>query len=275
MAAVESTDLEDRAMLELIDSHCHLTSGGLREQVDAVLERAAAAGVAECITVAQDLDDATQTLALAAAHPRVHVVAGVHPHVAAKTPGDWTERLRTIAARDDVRAVGETGLDYHYDFSDRPSQMRVFRGQLEIAAAIGKPVVIHCREAQGDVMAVLAEYPKLAGVVFHCFSGTQGEAREILDRGYHVSLTGVVTFRNAGLLRQVARSIPDDRLMLETDAPYLSPEPVRKVRPNEPALLVHTAACVAKERGMTLEELAAMTTANARRFFGLVRERAT
>jgi TatD DNase family protein len=256
-------------MIELIDSHCHLTSEGLREQVGAVLERAAAAGVTTCLTVAQDLADAEQALALAAAHPQVRVAAGIHPHVAAKAPADWADKLHAVTARADVCAVGETGLDYHYDFSDRASQMRAFRGQLEIATAVGKPVIIHCREAFADVMTTLAEYPRLPGVVFHCFSEGEAEARELLERGYHLSLTGVVTFKNAAALRQVAKTVPADRLMLETEPPYLSPEPVRKIKPNEPALMVHTAVCVAKERGLTLEQLASLTTANARRFFKL------
>lgn len=256
-------------MALLIDSHCHLTSPGLCEQVGAVLERATAAGVGGCVTVGQDLADCRQALKLAAEYPGVRVAAGVHPHLAAKVPDGWDAELRQLLRDDHVRAVGETGLDYHYDFSDRPSQMRVFRRQLEIAVEVGKPVVIHCREADRDALGALTEFPALAGVVFHCYSGTRALARQLFDRGYLISLTGVVTFKNAGELRLVARDAPADRLMVETDAPYLSPEPVRKVHPNEPALLVHTAACVARERGISLDELAALTTANTRRFFGL------
>ena len=256
-------------MVQLIDSHCHLTASGLQEQVGAVLDRAAAAGVSECITVGQDLADSLRALRLAAEYPSVRVVAGVHPHESAKTPEGWDAGLLQIVRGEELCAVGEIGLDYHYDFSDRASQMRVFRRNLELAAEVGKPVVIHCREAQRDVLTVLAEFPKLAGVVFHCYSGTRAQARELFDRGYWISLTGVVTFKNADELRLVARDAPADRLMIETDAPWLSPEPVRKVRPNEPALLVHTAECVARARGLSLEDFAALATANTRRFFSL------
>lgn len=253
----------------MIDSHCHLTFDGLREQVVDVIERAAAAGVTECITVAQDLVDAEQALALSAEHQGVHVAAGVHPHEAARVSEGWDAALVEIARREDVFAVGETGLDYHYDFSDRASQMQVFRRQLEIATEVGKPIVIHCRQAHGDTMATLAKYPGLTGVVFHCFTGSTAEAREILDEGYWISLTGVVTFRKSDELRAVARTMPADRLLIETDSPYLSPEPVRRVQPNEPAHLIHTAACVAEQRGMTMPELSALTEANTRRFFTL------
>lgn len=256
----------------LIDSHCHLTFDGLREQVGPVIERAAAAGVIGCITVAQDLADAERALALSAEYPSVHVAAGIHPHEAGKVANGWDDALCEIARRKEVLAVGETGLDYHYDFSDRASQMRVFRRQLEIAVEVAKPVVIHCRQAHGDALAVLADYPRLTDVVFHCFSGTRAEAREIVERGYYTSLTGVVTFKKSDELRLVARMLPADRLLIETDAPYLSPEPVRRVRPNEPALLVHTAACVARQRGMPLSDFGALTTANTRRFFGLPAE---
>lgn len=253
----------------LIDSHCHLTFAGLREQVAAVLQRAAAAGVGEVITVACDLADATAALALSELYKQVHVIAGVHPHEAAKVPHDWAQRLTELVRRNDVYAVGEIGLDYHYDFSDRRSQSAVFRRQLEIATGAGKPVVVHCREAHSDVLAHLRDFPGLRGVVFHCFSGSLAEAAELWERGYWISLTGVVTFKRSDELRRAAREAPADRLMIETDAPFLSPEPLRNQRPNEPALLVHTAGCVARQRGMDLTDLAALVTANTRRFFSL------
>lgn len=259
-------------MTRLIDSHCHLTFTELHEQVAEVIERAAAAGVSDLITVATDLADAQRALALAERYPAVHVAAGIHPHEAAKMPEGWDESFLAVVRRDDVKAVGEIGLDYHYTFSDRQSQSRVFRRQLEIAAAVDKPVVIHSREAQADVMAALRDYPGLPGVVFHCFSGSSAEADEILDRGYWLSFTGVVTFKKSDELRLVARLVPADRFMIETDAPYLSPEPFRKVRPNEPAMLIHTAACIAAQRGMDPAELAAVVTNNTQRFFSLPAE---
>lgn len=253
----------------LIDSHCHLTSDALFEQVNAVIERAKAAGVGEFVTIATDLDDAARALQLGASHPEVHVVAGIHPHEASKIPAGWDASLRSIAAREDVFAVGEMGLDYHYDFSDRPSQDRIFRRQLEIASEVDKPVVIHCREAHADTMAILRRFPSVKRVVFHCFTGTVAEAEEILAAGYWLSLTGVVTFKKSEELRQVARMLPQERIMVETDSPYLSPEPVRSMRPNEPATVVHTAARIAQERGVAADALAQIATANTRRFFGL------
>ncbi len=259
-------------MVRLIDSHCHLTFKGLHRQVGAVLQRASAAGVTECITIAENLADAERALVLSAEHAGVHVAAGIHPHESGQAPDGWDQALGKIVGRDDVLAVGETGLDYHYQFSPRDSQMGVFRRHLEIAAQLGKPVVIHCREAHDDTLAALADFPTLTDVVFHCFTGSQAQAGEILERGYHISLTGVVTFKKSDELRAVARMVPADRLMIETDAPYLSPEPARRVQPNEPALLVHTAECVARQRGITLSELAALTVANTRRFFHLPSE---
>ena len=168
-------------MALLIDSHCHLTFDGLCERIDTVLERAASAGVGECVTIATDLADAQRALAMSQDHACVHVVAGIHPHESSKVQTGWDEALSQITKRDDVYAVGEMGLDYHYDFSDREDQARVFRRQLEIATDVGKPIVIHCREAHADALAILSEFPRLAGVVFHCFTGTKAEAAEILE----------------------------------------------------------------------------------------------
>lgn len=254
----------------MIDSHCHLTYDELSSQIPAVLQRAAAAGVSECVTIATDLDDARKALDLSARFPNVHVVCGIHPHQAGKIPGDWDLALLALARREDVHAVGEMGLDFHYDFADRVSQRRVFTRQLEIAAEVRKSVVIHCREAHDDVLDVLAHCEAPPNVVFHCFTGGEREAEQILERGYWISLTGVVTFKRSDELRRVAAMIPEDRLMIETDSPYLSPEPVRATRPNEPSLLPHTARCIAAVRGITLQKLVDVANANTRRFFNLV-----
>jgi TatD DNase family protein len=256
-------------MSRLIDSHCHLTYDGLFERLDQVFARASQAGIEEFVTIATDPDDAEKALTIAAANNRVHVVAGVHPHNAAKVPQNWADRLQKLITRPDVHAVGEMGLDYHYDFADRKVQDQVFRTQLSLAQGVGKSVVIHCREAHDDVLRTLADYPAQKMVVFHCFTGTMIEARQIIDRGYWISLTGVVTFKKSDELREVARMIPADRLMIETDSPYLSPEPLRNVRPNEPSHLIHTARCIAAARDITLDQLADLTTANTRRFFNL------
>lgn len=254
-------------MTTLIDSHCHLTSDSLFGSVDEVIARGHAAGIAEFVTIATDLVDAGRAIDLSQRHPSVHVAAGIHPHEAGKVTANWDSELASIINRPDVFAVGEMGLDFHYDFSDRPSQLRVFRRQLELAARAEKPIVIHCREAHADVMSELRAMTGLKGVVFHCFTGTSREAAEILEAGYWLSLTGVVTFKKSNELREVARMLPADRIMLETDSPYLSPEPVRSVRPNEPAHLVHTTRRIANERGMSIDELALLSSENTRRFF--------
>jgi TatD DNase family protein len=233
------------------------------------------------ITVAENVADAETALGLIRTHPNVFLVAGVHPHRAAKCTTDEIAALRTIQEGQGaaaglgqrVVAVGETGLDFHYDFSPRDQQEEVFRQHLELAVAVSKPVVIHARESEERVCEILAEYPALAGrVVFHCYSGDPALTRRALDLGCWFSFTGVVTFKNAATIRESARLVPADRIMIETDAPYLSPEPVRKIRPNEPALVVHTARFLAELRGRTLETFAAATTANARRFFSLPEE---
>lgn len=167
-------------------------------------------------------------------------------------------------------AVGETGLDFYYSFAPAERQEEVFRFQLDLAREVGLPVVIHARQSEARVCEVLSEYPDLAGrVVFHCFSADAALARRILDLGYWLSFTGVVTFRNATGVQEAARLVPADRFLVETDAPYLSPEPLRGRRPNEPAWVVHTARFLAELRGQPFEELAETTTRNARRFFGL------
>lgn len=264
----------------LIDTHCHLTFPDLAPQVAAVLERARAAGVERVINVTTTLAEARAGLELVAAFEHVYLVAGIHPHEAARCHAEDLAALRTIHRPDNAVAaarrlvgVGETGLDFHYDFATPQEQERVFRAHLELAVTARRPVVIHARRAEQRVCDILAEYPPLAGrAVFHCYSGDVTIARRILDAGNYVSFTGVVTFKNAGVVRDAARFVPRDRIMIETDAPYLSPEPVRKIRPNEPALVVHTARCLAELRGEAFAELAAATTANAINFFGLTEE---
>jgi TatD DNase family protein len=262
----------------LIDTHCHLTDPDLAGQIDAVLQRAAEAGVGQVITIAETLADARQALELMAGRPAVFLAAGIHPHNAGRCTPDDRDGLAALhngqsydgePARRLV-AVGEIGLDFHYDFAPRHMQAEAFRFQLELACQVNRPVVVHAREAEQRVCDILADYPSLAGrVVFHCYSGDTATTRRILDMGFWVSFTGVVTFRNAESTRAVARLVPADRLMVETDAPYLSPEPVRDVRPCEPAMVVHTARRLAEVRSESFAAFATTTTANARRFFNL------
>ncbi|MBK8915807.1 MAG: TatD family hydrolase [Phycisphaerales bacterium] len=262
----------------LIDTHCHLTYDELRPQVDAVLERARQAGVTRCITVGTTPADAARALALAAGRAGVFVAAGVHPHHAAEVSdadlaylSDLHAGKREAADFDaPIVAVGEAGLDFHYDFAPPDVQERVFRAQLRLASEIGRPVIIHARQAERRVCEILADYRELRGrAVFHCFSGDSDLAAHILDAGHWISFTGVATFRNGDGVRAAARLCPADRIMVETDAPFLSPEPLRKIRPCEPAFVAHTARRIAEERGSGFEEFCELTTANAVRFFGL------
>lgn len=256
----------------LIDTHCHLTFPELGSQTDALIERAAEQGVDRMIAVATTPADAADATRILESHENVFMAAGIHPHEAGKcTDGD----LAALAAmhRDPhprLVAVGETGLDFHYDFAPRDRQEEVFRFQLELACEVGRPVVIHAREAEDRVCDILSDYAALVGrVVFHCFSANSTTARRIVDMGYWLSFTGVVTFPNADEIRQAARLVPDDRIMVETDAPYMSPVPVRKIRPCEPAFAAHTAKFLAELRGVAYDDFAAATTRNAERFFGL------
>lgn len=261
----------------LIDTHCHLTYPQLAPQVDAVLERAGRAGVENCITIATSPADALAAVTLAGRFPQVSVAAGIHPHEAGKATDADLEDLARLhrehadpSAATPLVAVGETGLDFHYELAPPAAQERVFRFQLELALECDRPVVVHARQAERRVCEILAEMPALKGrAVFHCFSAGPAEAEAILAGGWWISYTGIVTFENAAAVRAALALTPLDRMMLETDAPFLSPAPVRKQRPCEPAFVAHTAKYVAGLRNMTLEELARATTANARRFFGL------
>lgn len=262
----------------LIDTHCHLTYDDLAPQIDAVLARAAAADVKTCITVATSPADARRAVELMRSRPAIFMAAGIHPHEAARVTDD------EIAALDDLHrgrwpdgpaasrlvAVGETGLDFHYDFAPPARQEEVFRRQLRLACETGRPVIIHARKAEERVCEILSEYPALREkVVFHCFSRGPDLALRIFDSGWWVSYTGVVTFQNADEIRASARITAADRYMVETDSPYLSPIPVRKIKPCEPAFVEHTARFLATLRGESFESVAGTTTKNARRFFNL------
>jgi TatD DNase family protein len=254
----------------LIDTHCHLTDATLLAQHADVLARAADAGVARMITVATSPEDWDKALALIAASDRLYMAAGVHPHKAGQVAPDAIERLEAVQARPKVVAVGEIGLEYHYDFSPRDRQHEIFAAQLQLARRLNKPVVVHSRDSMADTLAILDEqgmdgWP----LVFHCFTSGPVEAREILRRGWYISLAGVVTFKNAVDVQEAAKLVPADRLLFETDSPYLAPEPVRRVRPNEPAHVAHTARFLAQLRSVRYEELVGTCWANACRLFGL------
>ena len=251
----------------MIDSHCHLTYEQLYSRLDAVLERADAAGVTRMITIGTSVADARRALALCARHPNIRCAVGVHPHHSAEAAEGDMDILRELERDPHVLALGEMGLDYHYDFSPRDVQKRVFVAQLQVARERKRAIVIHCREAVDDCLAILDDFRELVAD-FHCFTGTREEARRILERGHLIGFTGVLTYKRSDELRDIARFVPDERMLVETDAPYLSPEPVRKHKNNEPSFVVHTAAMLARVRKTTVEEIDRVTTENVRRFFG-------
>ena len=254
----------------LIDSHAHLTDDALLERVGEVLARAVEAGVERVITIAQDVSDADQAIALAREHGVVHATAGIHPHEASKVAdSDWA-RLETQLNVPEVVACGEIGLDYHYDFSPPDVQQEVFGRQLDLAVAADLPIVVHCREAFDDTVCLLLDHGFASRpVVVHCYSGTVAQAEVMMGHGWRLSFTGTVTYKSAGEVRDVAREYPADQLMIETDCPYLAPVPIRGRFPNEPAYLTHTAEFLAKLRGEAIETFIEQTAANTRAFFRL------
>ncbi len=246
----------------MIDTHAHLAA---LDDPDAVVERAAAAGVARILTVATDVEDCRKALALAEKHPGVFAILGIHPHEAARTTDRDLAELRELHAHPKAIAVGETGLDWFRDYAPREAQQRLFAQQLGLAAAHGKPVVIHTRAADEDTLEALAGH---AGtVVLHCFSSPH-MLPTALERGWYVSFAGNASFPKAVDLRLAATQVPADRILAETDSPYLAPQPVRG-RPNEPAYVVHTLAALAQARGEDPAELEAQIDANATACFGL------
>ena len=255
--------------MELIDAHCHLTYEPFAD-IEAVSKRSIEAGVKGWITIGTDLDDSRKAVALAERFENMFATVSIHPHHAKSADAGVIEQLKELANNKKVVAIGETGFDFHYTFSSRQEQRDSFIRHLELSAETNLPVVIHSREAFDETLKVLDEFGRgLKGVVFHCFSGSIEEAKIVLERGWFLSLTGVVTFKNADKTREVAKYVPLDRLMIETDSPYLSPEPMRKQKVNEPALLVHTAKFIAALKMIELDDFAKKITATTREFFSL------
>lgn len=256
--------------MSLIDTHCHLTFEPLADDVPGVVERSCAAGVTRWITVGTTLEDSRKAAVLAGQYDGMYATAGIHPHDAKDADAGAREALTALAKSEKVVAIGETGLDFHYHFSKQSEQRRVFAAHLEVARELGLPVIVHSRNAFDETIDILDRHgPGLKRVVFHCFSGSAEQARLVVQRGYYVSFTGVVTFKNAEKTREAAAAVPLDRLMVETDCPYMSPEPLRKQRPNEPALMIHTARRLAELKAVSPDELAQATTRTAEKFFGL------
>lgn len=247
------------------DSHCHLTDAAFADDREEVIGAAAGAGVERIVLIGCAADQFEPVLALASSREGFVAALGFHPDAAGKVGREDTEHLRRLLGGERVRAVGEIGLDYHWEPEKKEQQRRLFEEQLEMAAAAGMPVVIHERDAFEDVMAAL--HGVSCPVLLHCFSHGRAEARRALDRGYLLALGGAVTFRSAEELRETARYVPEERLLLETDAPYLTPHPDRGRR-NEPRYVAVTGHFLAEIRNTTPEALAGATSSNACGFFG-------
>jgi TatD DNase family protein len=251
----------------MIDSHCHLDNEQFDTDRDAVVERALAAGVDTMVAIGtgEGPPDLEAGIRLAERYPCLYATVGIHPHDAAKAAPEYYTRLAELLRHPKVVALGEIGLDYHYDFSPRDAQRAAFLAQMEVASAARRPIVIHTREAWDDTLALLESHWRATGLggIMHCFSGGPREAARCLDLGFHLSFGGIVTFPRAQEVQDAARLVPADRLLIETDAPYLAPVPRRGKR-NEPAFIVDTARKIAELRGVSVEEIARVTAENFR-----------
>ncbi len=253
----------------LIDSHAHLDDRRFDRDRDEIIRSLKEAGVELVINPGADVSSSIKAVALAEKYPNIYAAVGVHPHDAKTMDENTIDLLRSFTKREKVVAIGEIGLDYHYDNSPRDIQRKRFKEQLDLAKEVGLPVIIHSRDAAGDTFEILKEAQDgtLEGVL-HCYSGSVEMAMEYVKLGFYISLAGPVTFKNARVSREVAKAVPIDRLLIETDAPYLTPEPYRGKR-NEPVYVRYVAGTIAEVRGMTFEELASKTAENTKRLFSI------
>lgn len=257
--------------LQVIDSHCHLDYRGSTDEVDELVARARAAGVVQMVTVESKstVPSCERAVEMAGRYEDVFAAIGFHPHDASKVDDQVVAAIRALAAEPGVVAIGETGLDYHYDSSPREAQRDAFRRFLRLSRELDLPVIVHTREAEEDTLRILSDEPLgPAGGVIHCFTGTLPFAMACVELGFHISISGIVTFRNAAEIAEVARQVPLERLLVETDSPFLAPIPHRGKR-NEPAYVVHVARFVAELREMAHVDVAMATTANTRDLFRL------
>ncbi len=255
----------------MIDTHCHLADATFADDVDAVLARAAEKGITQMLTIADSVAESEKCVELARKYDQLYCSIGVHPHNASQWSEDAERRLlalRTYSQK--VKAVGEIGLDYHYDFSPRDLQKKAFVAQLKFAGCEGLPVIVHCREAIADVRNIIDQV-KPKKLVLHCCTEKFEDVQPLLVHGYFLSFTGIATFPKSDVIRDTIRQTPMTQMMIETDAPYLAPVPHRGKR-NEPAFVREVAQCVAEIKGISLEEVDAITTRNAVEFFGLPSE---
>ena len=251
----------------LIDSHCHIDDARYDADREAMIQRAQAAGIGHFVTIGCDLATSRAAVALAQKRPFISATVGVHPHEVKHIQDGWYDELRTLAKSERVVAYGEIGLDYHYDHSPRDVQRARFREQVHLARKLRLPIVIHTREAQEDTVAILKEEKAgEVGGVFHCFSGDAWLAKDALDLGFYLSFSGVITFQNATMLRDIVKTVPLDRILVETDAPYLTPVPHRGKR-NEPAYVRHVADKIAELHGISVPDVEEATSQNTKRLF--------
>jgi TatD DNase family protein len=248
----------------LVDSHCHLDYATAEERPE-ILARARRAGVTTMLTIGTKIAEFPAVRAIAEAEADVWCSVGIHPHEAAAEDDQAVARIVPLTEHAKVVGIGETGLDFYYDHSPRERQEEVFRAHCRAARATGLPLIVHTRDADAETARILAEETPPAGVI-HCFSTGRQLAEKAIELGFYVSLSGILTFKNAGELRAIARDLPLERLLVETDAPYLAPVPLRGKR-NEPAFIVHTLACLAGLKGVAPEELARITAGNFFRLF--------
>ena len=258
-------------MIDLVDSHCHLDSPQFDADREAVIARSAQSGVTRVVNPGADVPSSRAAVALAQQHESIYAAVGIHPHDAKTLDADALEEMKRLARSSKVVAIGEIGLDYYRNLSPRDVQRWAFEVQLEIAAELGLPVILHDRDAHDDVLAILRDWHSTFAArvgVLHSFSGDESLAERALAMGFFIGVSGPVTYKNADRLRQVVRAVPLERLLVETDAPYLTPQ-LRRGQRNEPAYVRMVAQAVADVRGLALEQVAVQTTANAGVLFGL------
>jgi TatD DNase family protein len=275
---MESASRSGETVIELMDTHAHLDFSQFDGDLGDVLQRAIDAEVVSVVTMGYDLDSSRQAVALAKEHANLKACVGVHPHEAAQASPQVLDSLKELSGHSEVVGIGEIGLDYYRDRSPRDAQRRVFERQLEQALEVGKPVVVHDREAHADVMATLRDWARAASSgkgklgpplgVIHCYSGDEAMARELFELGFYVSVAGPVTYSKATQLQGLVRRLPLDRLLVETDCPFLAPHPYRGKRA-EPAHVRLVASKIAEVKEVSLEEVARVTTDNARTLFRL------
>jgi TatD DNase family protein len=261
------SDVKIPTLPGIIDSHAHIHSGVLGDDLPEILERAEAAGLVGIVTIGTSLADSPLAATVAGSIKGVYATAGVHPHDAVEHSEADLAEIRELAADPKCVAVGEIGLDYHYDHSPRDVQRHAFRTQMAIAEELGRPVVVHSREAEADTAEILGEFPGVTGVM-HCYSSGPELARKALEMGYLISFSGIVTFDKAQAVRDIAAEVPLERMMVETDCPFLAPKPFRG-RPNEPAWVTLVATKLAEIKGVTPADLVAATAENTKKLFGL------